>query len=114
MENMPLLNILWQRFNEIQDIGVSTYFLEFLLRYLRLGLGGAEQDVEADGSSIQSRFLRHQGKLVTKLLYIELRNKVAVKLRERDKWVALFIDTTTYEDFPRNWIIEPLDQLDAE
>jgi hypothetical protein len=74
------VDILGQRLNEIQDVGVATYILDFFFCHLLLWLDSAEQDVEADCSSIQSWFLRHQCKLFAVFLYVKVRNKLVIKL----------------------------------
>ena len=46
-------DLLGQRLDEVEDVGVPTRLLNLCLRHFRLWLGGAEKNIEADGASVQ-------------------------------------------------------------
>ena len=107
------VDILGQGVDEIQDIGVTTYILEFFLCHLLLWLDSAEQDIETDSSSIESRFLRHQCELLAIFLYVKVGDKLIIELEMDESAPPRRLGRTTYEDFSRKRIIESLDQLNA-
>ena len=73
--------ILGQRLDELEDVSVATRLLDLLLSDLLRGLGRTEQDVEADGTGVERRFLRHQRDRLPVLRNVVLRDRLTVELR---------------------------------
>lgn len=73
-------DVLWQRLDKVQDIGVPAGVLDLLLRHLGCRLDRAEQDVEPYRPGVQRRLLRHERELLAVLLDVEVRDALLVEL----------------------------------
>lgn len=94
-----------KRLDEFQNIRIAASLLQFQLGHLRLGLGGAEKDIEADRPSVQGlnrmsmakqnqyrsatyRFLGDQCQVLAILLDVERRNILSVQEHSASQWVV--------------------------